>query len=246
VATLWPLAAQAHPIEPLVTGAPMPIPRDWVALDAGYGALHAGTATDQQVPLSIAAGIGGWAEIGASTAIDATGGAMGPVRVGGKVLLTMEDARSLDLALAIAFGSNESVRGALLGGRSIAPGFYLQASASVEGSGDASSPSAPARGLLRRARPLHAVDGVAQPPGTSLIVAGAAALEWAPRPCVLPTFELQLARAFADAGDVTSVLLVPELIYLLQINHLSIKLALPVGVAGPADIGLLAQLDWQR
>jgi len=246
LAALWPLTAWAHPIEPLITGAPMPISRDWVALDAGYAVEHAGDATEQQVPLSVAAGIGGWAEIGASIAIDSARGAVGPVWVGGKVLFLMEDARGLDLALAVAFGSNQSVRGALLGGRSVAPGFYLQASASVQGFGDTSATPAPLHRLLGHARPLHAADDGVVPPGTDLLVAGAAALQWAPRPRLLPTFEVQLSRAFANTGDVSSVLLVPELIYLLQINHLSIKLAVPVGVAGPTDIGLLGQLDWQR
>jgi hypothetical protein len=241
-----PAGALGHPIEPLVAGSPMPVPRDWIAADVGYIASHEQDHVDQTVPFSLAAGIGGHAELLVGGSIDARSGTVGPLVAGGKLLLVMEGASGLDLAVSATVSSAGSAAGSLLGGRTVLPGLYVTASAQVAGtSADSDGGSAPARSQ-RRPSPLHSVDA-AQTAADSIAVRTAAAVQWAPRPRILPTLEAQWTRTFADgAADHTEVQIVPELIGLLEINHLGVKLAVPVGVTGSTDIAVLASLDWQR
>jgi hypothetical protein len=243
---LWAGAAGAHPIEPLLTGAPMPVPRDYVAFDAGYSILRTGTDQDQAVPLTISAGIGGRAEISVGASWGSDVRAFGPVTLGGKYLALMEGPTGIDVALAADFSSAGDALGSLLVGRSLMPGVYLQATGSF-GQG-ASVPTSQHTTALLLARPggahiLHEA-GAAAPVGGELL-RGAAALQWAPRPHWIPTLEAQLLRTFTGGGGRTDVWVAPELIYLIEINHLAIKAALPVGLQGTLELGVIASLDWE-
>jgi hypothetical protein len=63
----------------------------------------------------------------------------------------------------------------------------------------------------------------------------------------LPTIETRLQRTFVGAGpDQAASLVAPELIYLPWPNHLAIKAALPIGLAGPTDYGVLAAIEYER
>jgi hypothetical protein len=241
---LFAVGASAHPIEPLVTGSPMPVPQDSIAADSVYSAVNSG-ATEQTIGLSLAGGIGGMAEISVATAIDATEGNVGPIVAGGKFLFAMEGRRGIDLALQAAFASDGVIDGTLLAGRTLIPGLYLQGAAGVVGaSGPALAARATSLTLHRAPQPRHGVD---LPSGSNLIVVhGAAALQWAPRPRWIPTFEVAGSRTFDDLGTHHDVVVVPELIYLVEINHLSVKAGVPIGVSGTTSYGVLASLDWQR
>ena len=71
----------------------------------------------------------------------------------------------------------------------------------------------------------------------------AAALQWAPNPRFLPTLEGKVEHAFRADDD--EVWIVPEAMWLLDINHLSIKLGVPSGLVGEIDVGVIVALDWQ-
>jgi len=242
IAILLPAVAAAHPIEPLVTGSPMPVDQDWIAADSIYSALH-GDGTEQAIALSLSGGIGGYAELSVAMTIDATEGSVGPVLVGGKFMLAMEGRRGIDVSIAAVFSSGGAVSGSLLLGRTLIPGLYLQAATGVAGS---SGPSLTARAthLAVGPAPRHSAD---LPIGDDIIlVHGAAALQWAPRPRWIPTLEARVAGTWDPLGHHTDAEIVPELIYLVEINHLSIKAGVPVGVTGELSYGFIGALDWQR
>jgi len=235
-------SAAAHPIEPLVTRAPMPVPRDYVALDVGYGALHQGSAFQQDVPLSLAAGIGGHAEVFVGGRVDATVQKVGPISVGGKLLLMMEGARGIDLAVSASFGSDSSVHGGLLAGRTLLPGIYLQAAGTIDA---ISSTATTTLGILPlNAMLRHDVGPVLS--GNTVAVTGASALQWAVRPRIIPTFEVQATRIYFETTKELDIWIVPEIIYLLEINHLAIKAGTPIGITGATDFGVLTSIAWER
>jgi hypothetical protein len=71
-----------------------------------------------------------------------------------------------------------------------------------------------------------------------------AALQWAPSPRLLPTIEAQVAHGFSSAT--TQVLLAPEIIWLIDMNHFSVKLAVPVTLqVDDVGVGIIAGIDWQ-
>lgn len=237
LAALWPMAVAAHPIEPLVTSSPMPVPEDQIDVDSTYQALHGQGHTDHGVQLGVTAGIGPRAEISVGGGVDATEATIGPIVVGAKVLLVMEGHAPLDLALAASVTSGQSGVAALLLGRSVAPGFYLQGKVALLGSSAEADTVAATPAKLP-----HTVDeGVA---GKSVSLQAAAALQWSPAPRFLPTLEAQATHSFA-AGGGDDVWIVPEMMFLLDMNHLSVKVGVPIGLAGELDVGVIAALDWQ-
>jgi hypothetical protein len=210
---LWPVAAAAHPIEPLVTGSPMPVPGDMAGAEVSYSALHGEKETEQEVEIEVAAGVGGHAEIAVGGSLDAAAGEVGAAEVGAKVLVLMEGPTGIDLALAGRLSSEREARGSLLVGRSLAPGFYLQARVTAAGAPGAASGEA------------------------------AAALQWSPIPRLLPTLEAQVVRDFK--AETTAAWIVPEILWLPDINHLSFKLGVPMGLHGDMDVGMIAAVVWQ-
>jgi hypothetical protein len=241
IALLFPAVAMAHPIEPLVTGSPMPVDQDWIAADSTYSALH-DSGTEQAIALALSAGIGWFAELTVAVTIDATEATVGPVVAGGKFMLAMEGRRGIDLSVAALFSSAGAVSGTLLVGRTLIPGFYLQAAVGVDG---ASAPSlaASVTHLALGPVPRHGGD---LPIGNDIVVFhGAAALQWAPRPRWIPTLEGRVARTWDPLGNHTDAEIVPELIYLIDINHLSIKSGVPIGLTGELSYGFIGSLDWQ-
>jgi hypothetical protein len=85
--------------------------------------------------------------------------------------------------------------------------------------------------------------GVAGAAGAGVAGEAAAALQWAPIPRFLPTLEARVEHGFREDDD--EVWVVPEAMWLLDINHLSIKLGLPIGLVGEVDVGVIVALDWQ-
>jgi hypothetical protein len=167
--------------------------------------------------------------------IDATEGTIGPIVVGAKVLLLMEGHMPLDLALAGSLTSGQAGEGALLAGRSLVPGLYLQGKLAVLASSAQPVEEAPA------AKP-HT--GGVEVAGDSVSFQAATALQWSPSPHFLPTLEVQVTHSFAESGG-DDVWIVPEMMLLLDLNHLSVKVGVPIGLAGDVDIGVIAALDWQ-
>jgi hypothetical protein len=244
-ASLWGAGrAIAHPIGPLFTDTPMPTPRDWTSVDARYSALRSNGEVEQGVPLSIEVGIGGRAEVSVGGSIDATEGTIGPVEVGGKVLLVMEGASGVDLALSGRFSSEGAADGTLAIGRSLVPGLYAQAAVGVQGS-SAAEPAIPPGATAIRIAPVPRHSTLGFVTGNAVGLHGAAALQWAPRPRLIPTLEAVVTRAWGEVSDATQVLAVPEMIYLLDINHLAVKAAVPIGLYGATDVGVVAAMAWQ-
>jgi hypothetical protein len=113
----------------------------------------------------------------------------------------------------------------------------------LAGAAAPSQAMAPAVGLLIT-RPLLLHVGAIDVEPRSVALEAATALQWAPVPRLLPTLEVTWRHAFADEGS-NQALIVPEAILLLDMNHLSIKVAVPVGVTGATDVGVIVGLNWQ-
>lgn len=236
---LLPATALAHPIEPLVTESPMPTPEGQFGVDASWSMLREGDHNDHGFQLAVAAGIGGRAEISAGGSVDATAGSIGGAVIGAKVLVLMEGHTPLDLALAASVSTERAGEVSLLAGRSVAPGFYLQLRASVLGSTVEEEEAAPAAKPL--ARP-HTADVAAS--GDSVALEGAGALQWSPSPRWLPTLEARYTHFASGSGD-DELWIVPEVMFLVDMNALSVKVGVPIGIAGETDVGVIAGFGWQ-
>src|SRR6185295_20377678 len=94
--------------EPLVTSSPMPVPEDQIDVDSTYQVMRSPGHTEHAVQLAVTAGIGSRAELSVGDSVDATESSIGPVVVGAKVLLVMEDDTLLDVALAATLTSAQS------------------------------------------------------------------------------------------------------------------------------------------
>lgn len=234
---LFPAAAAAHPIEPLVTASPMPTPEGQFGVDASWSMLRDGGHDDHAFQLAVAAGIGGRAEISAGGSVDATAGTIGGVVVGAKVLLIMEGHTPLDLALAASLSTERAGEVSLLAGRTLHPGFYLQLRASVLGSTVEEEEGT----VTPLARP-HA--GHVEAAGDTVAIEGAGALQWSPSPRWLPTLEARYTHVASGAGD-DVLWIVPELMFLVDMNGLAVKLGVPIGISGATDVGVIAGVGWQ-
>jgi hypothetical protein len=238
--------AGAHPIEPLLTESPMPTPRDTVNVDSSYSAMHGGGATEQGAQLAAALGIGGRAELTLAGSFDFNEGTVGAAIIGARVLVLMEGPHGIDLALQAAVSTDHAAEGAVLAGRSVAPGFYLQGRLTLAGAA-APADNAVAVGFLSTrvdSRPLLLHVGLIDVESRSVALEGAAALQWAPTPRLLPTLEVTWRHGFAGDGS-DDALVAPEAIFLLDMNHLSIKAAIPIGLTGATDVGVIVGLNWQ-
>jgi hypothetical protein len=211
---LVPAAASAHPIEPLVTESAVPAPRNQLALGSQYSVLRGEDATEQELELEAAAGIGTRGELSFGTSIDAAEGTVGAVDVGAKLLLALEGPTGIDLSLAGSVATDGSGEASMFMGRSLLPGLYLQGRGGVEGA-----------------------------PGEGTAFDTAAALQWAPIPRFLPTLEATYGYGFGDKSNAAWI--VPEAVYLIDINHLALKAAVPIGLAGDVEIGAIFGIDWQ-
>src|SRR5262245_50879056 len=130
----------------------MPVPRDFADASLVYRLRRGDVPTSDTLIAGVEVGIGGRAQVSIAGALDARSGEPGPLELGAKLLLMMEDSRSIDFAFAVHFTTETSIGAALLAGRTLVPGIYLQADVGAE--------------------------GVSNQPQAALVIHGAAGLQW--------------------------------------------------------------------